>query len=1343
MGVKGLWALIEPVARPVRVESLRNKRLAIDASIWLHQFLKAMRDAEGKTLSNAHILGFFRRICKLLFFNIKPVFVFDGGAPTLKRSTIRERKERKERTTKNLQKTAEKLLSAQLRLHALNQVKDKEISPSQQGLTNIATADAGRRKRDAYELPVVDTEFRISVEQDRMLALEEGEDYVIHGIDTENIDLDSEVFTSLPVEIQQEILLDLKNKSRQTSWNRLEHMIRSATTAFDFSQLQIKNLVRRNDLMQRFLESTGATNRTSTIVKGRIASETDREYVLIRNDDVAGGWTMGIKSKKQDPNAGTKETPVKLDSSDEDEDFEEVEIPGITKPNSVKPTAEVPFFNSSLEPLRRTQASSLVNDMGSYVDDDESIDAVMERFKKLEEATLVEGKEVPGLIPLPSEVNNDSSNECSEKLPDPSLFVSKEQVYDYWVNQAPPEFKVNFPLYEILLKEAVYDFSEEARNSIILSFTRKLEKTSDDGVSRDKVVAYSFYIAFCRFVNEWKNIWEQMVEEVDLSEEPQSTPMDDIKTVAAVQTEPQTKEKLSTPIKKQNSAVDIEQSSTRFASQFESSYEIYSSDTENSLQLEEESFSLLSQESYSLKLDDISTKTPKVDENDLDQLCNIDFSSSFLQRDAELRQETAKGSSNTVAPLRDAKADTNGQNPFVKTSRIASKFFKSPVNEASKSTSSDTEIKIESDPYTEKLPTKNESSILESLPKEELTAARSTFDGSTESLQSSKPSSPRIDEGQNTALHSIETMDSLNTVLSAVKGRLDSQEPLEPLLNSPVGITGDLSPVVSASNSPSIKSFSSLANADNELSHSPKQNDHRMVSNEETASPIDVQNLVTPIKRKSDLALDLTTPTFSRSQTELSSGRSEQPLYISPETIKIISSGGLSMSKHSLFDHRSQVDTSPTKSRKIVNEPADTSPTKSHNIENEPADMSPTKPCKNGNEPAETSTTELFDSEDEDVSTHLDQENSEFAQFVSALKNKDIDSVHRELENEVQELNSQIKRGQRDVSNPNNNMIADIQDLLRLFGIPYVVAPMEAEAQCAELLKLSLVDGVVTDDSDVFLFGATKIYRNMFNQAKFVECYQSSDLEREMKLDQEKLISLAYLLGSDYTEGVSGIGVVNAMEILNEWSGEEGLERFRDWWKDLTSISTDSPVRKKLRNILKKCYIPSSFPDRRVREAYINPMVDDSDQKFQWGIPDLDGLRGYMQDKLRWPESKTDETLIPIIKNINQRKVEGNQTTLDGFLGPTPGRTPTHKSARIRDIVSQWVQGSQNSDTNTSPTKRVLDSDSTPDESEEEMEVVPVAEPPKTRGRGRGKGRGRGTRGATKTKKALTRRTRQ
>jgi DNA excision repair protein ERCC-5 len=62
--------------------------MAIDSSIWIYQFQATMRDKDGKALLNAHVLGFLRRITKLLFYGIKPVFVFDGGAPALKKATL-------------------------------------------------------------------------------------------------------------------------------------------------------------------------------------------------------------------------------------------------------------------------------------------------------------------------------------------------------------------------------------------------------------------------------------------------------------------------------------------------------------------------------------------------------------------------------------------------------------------------------------------------------------------------------------------------------------------------------------------------------------------------------------------------------------------------------------------------------------------------------------------------------------------------------------------------------------------------------------------------------------------------------------------------------------------------------------------------------------------------------------------------------------------------------------------------------------------------------------------------------------------------------------------------------
>jgi hypothetical protein len=83
MGVLGLWQLLNPTSRPIKIESLEGRTLAVDISIWLYQATK------GTSMRNGHISVLYNRICKLLYFKIKPVFVFDGpDVPSFKRRIL-------------------------------------------------------------------------------------------------------------------------------------------------------------------------------------------------------------------------------------------------------------------------------------------------------------------------------------------------------------------------------------------------------------------------------------------------------------------------------------------------------------------------------------------------------------------------------------------------------------------------------------------------------------------------------------------------------------------------------------------------------------------------------------------------------------------------------------------------------------------------------------------------------------------------------------------------------------------------------------------------------------------------------------------------------------------------------------------------------------------------------------------------------------------------------------------------------------------------------------------------------------------------------------------------------
>ncbi|XP_075812224.1 DNA excision repair protein ERCC-5 isoform X2 [Microtus pennsylvanicus] len=293
------------------------------------------------------------------------------------------------------------------------------------------------------------------------------------------------------------------------------------------------------------------------------------------------------------------------------------------------------------------------------------------------------------------------------------------------------------------------------------------------------------------------------------------------------------------------------------------------------------------------------------------------------------------------------------------------------------------------------------------------------------------------------------------------------------------------------------------------------------------------------------------------------------------------------------------------------------------------------------------------DSEDvakeEDKNTDRDAESS--PNEWQDINLEELDILESNLLAEQNSLKAQKQQQERIAASVTGQMFLESQELLRLFGIPYIQAPMEAEAQCAILDLTDQTSGTITDDSDIWLFGARHVYKNFFNKNKFVEYYQYVDFHNQLGLDRSKLINLAYLLGSDYTEGIPTVGCVTAMEILNEFPGRglEPLLKFSEWWheaqnsKKVAANPHDTKVKKKLR----KLQLTPGFPNPAVADAYLKPVVDDSRGSFLWGKPDVDKIREFCQRYFGWNRTKTDESLFPVLKQLN---VQQTQLRIDSFF---------------------------------------------------------------------------------------------
>lgn len=98
MGVK-IFELVPKTE--LDLTDLKGKRLAIDTSLFLYQFLATIRQPDGAPLTDSrgritsHLIGLFSRTTKLMQVGIKPCFVLDGKPPSLKKDEQIRRSELK------------------------------------------------------------------------------------------------------------------------------------------------------------------------------------------------------------------------------------------------------------------------------------------------------------------------------------------------------------------------------------------------------------------------------------------------------------------------------------------------------------------------------------------------------------------------------------------------------------------------------------------------------------------------------------------------------------------------------------------------------------------------------------------------------------------------------------------------------------------------------------------------------------------------------------------------------------------------------------------------------------------------------------------------------------------------------------------------------------------------------------------------------------------------------------------------------------------------------------------------------------------------------------------------
>ena len=197
-------------------------------------------------------------------------------------------------------------------------------------------------------------------------------------------------------------------------------------------------------------------------------------------------------------------------------------------------------------------------------------------------------------------------------------------------------------------------------------------------------------------------------------------------------------------------------------------------------------------------------------------------------------------------------------------------------------------------------------------------------------------------------------------------------------------------------------------------------------------------------------------------------------------------------------------------------------------------------------------------------------------------------------------------------------MVEQAKQLLDALGVPVIQAPSEGEAQAAQLVKTGKAWAVASQDYDSLLFGTERLIQNLSivgrrKKAKALGTYtvkpeliSLSENLNALKLDNDKLIALAMMIGTDFNPGgIKGIGPKKALALVQKHKDFDEMFKEAKWdehcelpWKTIYDVFKKMPVIKDYKLIWKT-----------VDEQAINDLLikehDFSPERVQRGIDPL------------------------------------------------------------------------------------------------------------------------------------------
>lgn len=256
------------------------------------------------------------------------------------------------------------------------------------------------------------------------------------------------------------------------------------------------------------------------------------------------------------------------------------------------------------------------------------------------------------------------------------------------------------------------------------------------------------------------------------------------------------------------------------------------------------------------------------------------------------------------------------------------------------------------------------------------------------------------------------------------------------------------------------------------------------------------------------------------------------------------------------------------------------------------------------------------------------------------LKARELERRRRQRERSLAEWREALREGDLakafskavTTARVDDYIISSSKRLLELMGVPFIDAPHDAEAQAAYLVERGDAWAANTLDWDYLLYGGARMVRYItltgfewlpsrgVARRLSPELVVLEEVLRSLGVTRRQLVEIAILVGTDYNEGVRGIGPRRALKLIKAYGSIERLPR----------------------------HIREELPDnwRAVEEVFMNPPVR-RDYKIVFRDPDLEGLYSFLVEEHSFSPRRA-RLVVERLEKVYRRW--RSQSDLSGFL---------------------------------------------------------------------------------------------